>query len=162
MSMIETVNDVKNAFLSRRELTCTFAGVGGKLKKLDAIDMIKKEFKLDDKIVIPIEMKNHTGKPSITGIFYVYDNEKLAKQHINPVIFKRLEKAKTANEAPAAEEKPAEKVEEKPAETKAEDKPVEKVEEKPAETKAEDKPVEKVEEKPAETKAEDKPVEEKS
>ena len=85
--------------------------------------MIKKEFKLDDKIVIPIEMRNHTGKPSITGIFYVYDDENLAKQHINPVIFKRLEKAKTANEKPAekAEEK---KVEEKPAE-KAEEKKVE-------------------------------------
>ena len=118
MSMIETVNDVNNTFLSRRELTCTFAGVGGKLKKLDAIDMIKKEFKLDDKIVIPIEMRNHTGKPSITGTFYVYDDEKLAKQHINPVIFKRLEKAKTAEEKPA-EEKPAEKkTEEKPAEEK--------------------------------------------
>ena len=126
MSMIETVNDVKNTFLSRREITCTFAGVGGKLKKLDAIDMIKKEFKLDDKIVIPIEMRNHTGKPSITGIFYVYDDENLAKQHINPVIFKRLEKAKTANE------KPAEKAEEK----KAEEKPAEKAEEKKAEEKS--------------------------
>jgi len=144
MSMIETVNDVKNTFLSRREITCTFAGVGGKLKKLDAIDMIKKEFKLDDKIVIPIEMRNHTGKPSITGIFYVYDDENLAKQHINPVIFKRLEKAKTANEKPEA---PA--VEEKAEEKKVEEKPAEKAEEK------------KVEEKPAE-KAEEKKVEEKS
>ncbi len=144
MSMIETVNDVKNTFLSRREITCTFAGVGGKLKKLDAIDMIKKEFKLDDKIVIPIEMRNHTGKPSITGIFYVYDDENLAKQHINPVIFKRLEKAKTVKEkpeAPAAEEKAEEK--------KAEEKPAEKAEEK----KAEEKPAEKAEEKKAEEKS---------
>jgi ribosomal protein S24E len=138
MSMIETVNDVKNTFLSRREITCTFAGVGGKLKKLDAIDMIKKEFKLDDKIVIPIEMRNHTGKPSITGTFYVYDDENLAKQHINPVIFKRLEKAKAANEkpeVPPAEEKaPEEKAEEK----KIEEKPTEKAEENPAEKKAEE------------------------
>ncbi len=129
MSMIETVNDVNNTFLSRRELTCTFAGVGGKLKKIDAIDMIKKEFKLDDKIVIPIVMKNHTGRPSITCTFYVYDDENLAKQHINPVIFKRLEKAKTAKEkpeAPAAEEKPTEeKAEEKKAEKKAEEKSTE-------------------------------------
>ena len=80
MSMIETVNDVKNSFLSRREITCTFAGVGGKLKKLDAIDMIKKEFKLDGKFIIPIIMKNHTGRPSITGTFYVYEDEELAKK----------------------------------------------------------------------------------
>ena len=121
MSMIETVNDVKNAFLSRREITCTFAGVGGKLKKLDAIDMIKKEFKLDGKIIIPINMKNHTGRPSITGTFYVYDDENLAKKQINPVIFKRLEKAKTAAEKPA-EEKKEEKTEAKEA---AEEKPAE-------------------------------------
>lgn len=115
MSMIETVNDENNSFLSRREITCTFAGIGGKLKKIDAIEMIKKEFKLDGKIIIPIKMKNHTGRPSITGTFYVYDDEKLARQHVNPVIFKRLEKAKTAKEKPeekAAEEKPKESKEE--------------------------------------------------
>jgi ribosomal protein S24E len=148
MSMIETINDVNNTFLSRRELTCTFAGIGGKLKKLDAIDMIKKEFKLNDKIVIPIELRNHTGKPSITGTFYVYDDENLAKKHINPIIFKRLEKAKTANE------KPAETAEEKPTEKKAEEKPTE-------DKKVEEKSV-KAEEKPAEKKAEEKPTEDKS
>jgi ribosomal protein S24E len=123
MSMIETVNDVKNSFLSRREITCTFAGVGGKLKKLDAIDMIKKEFKLDGKIIIPINMTNHTGRPSITGTFYVYDDENLAKKQINPVIFKRLEKAKTAAEKPAEVKEEAPK--EKPEEEKKESKPAE-------------------------------------
>jgi ribosomal protein S24E len=111
MSMIETINDVNNSFLSRREITCTFAGIGGKLKKLDAIEMVKKEFKLDGKVIIPIKMKNHTGRPSVVGTFYVYDDEKLAKQHINPVIFSRLEKAKTTGEkpdTPAAEEKSTE------------------------------------------------------
>ena len=139
MSMIETVNDVNNTFLSRRELTCTFGGVGGKLKKLDAVDMIKKEFKLDNKIVIPIEMRNHTGKPSITGTFYVYDDEKLAKQHINPVIFKRLEKAEEKAKSPAEEDKPTEQ---KPEETKTEEKPTEKKEAKPADDKPKDKPEE--------------------
>ena len=120
MSMIETLSDVKNSFLSRREITCNFAGLGGKLKKLDAIDMITKEFKLDGKVVIPIKMSNHTGRPVITGTFYVYDEENLAKKQINPVIFKRLEKAKKKSEEPA-EEKPAEAAEaseEKPAEEK--------------------------------------------
>jgi len=118
--MIETVNDVNNSFLSRREITCTFAGIGGKLKKLDAVDMVKKQFKLDGKVVIPISMKNQTGRPSITGTFYVYDDENLAKRQINPVIFKRLEKAKAEKEKLEA---PA--VEENSAETKEEPKPVE-------------------------------------
>ena len=147
MSMIETVNDVKNSFLSRREITCTFAGVGGKLKKLDAVDMIKKEFKLDGKFIIPINMKNHTGRPTITGTFYVYDDENLAKKQINPVIFKRLEKAKTAAEKPA--EAKEEAAPDKPAE--------EQKESKPAEAKEEAAP-----DKPAEEQKESKPAEEKS
>jgi ribosomal protein S24E len=123
--MIETINDVNNSFLSRREITCIFAGIGGKLKKLDAIELVKKEFKLDGKVIIPIKMKNHTGRPSVVGTFYVYDNEKLAKQHINPVIFSRLEKAKTAGEkpdTPIAEEKSTEAkkaAKTKPAEEKS-------------------------------------------
>ena len=33
MSMIETVSDIENSFLSRREITCNFQGLGGKLKR---------------------------------------------------------------------------------------------------------------------------------
>ena len=112
MSIIETVSDVNNTFLSRRELTCNFTGLGGKLKKLESIDMITKQFKLDGKIVIPIKLQNHVGKPLITGTFYVYDDEKLAKEQVNPIIFSRLEKAKKPTE---------EKKEEKPAEKKTEE-----------------------------------------
>jgi len=112
MSIIETVSDVNNTFLSRRELTCNFVGLGGKLKKLESIDMITKQFKLDGKIVIPIKLQNHVGKPLITGTFYVYDDEKLAKRQVDPTIFSRLEKAKKPSEE-KKEEKPAEKKTEK-------------------------------------------------
>ena len=111
MSIIEMITDVNNAFLSRRELTCNFTGLGGKLKKLEAVDMVTKKFKLDGKVVIPMRLKNHVGKPLITGTFYVYDDEGLAKKHINPTIFSRLEKTKaklaeaeTAKEDSAKEE----------------------------------------------------------
>ena len=94
MSIIETITDVDNTFLSRRELTCNFAGLSGKLKKLEAVDMVSKEFKLDGKVVIPIRLKTQVGKPTITGTFFVYEDEELAKKHINPTIFNRLEKTK--------------------------------------------------------------------
>ena len=96
--MIETLSDEKNSFLSRREIICDFKALGGKLKKLEAVEMITKEFKLDGKIVIPIKLQNHTGQPKITGTFYVYDDEKLAKEHVNPAIFARLDKAKNPKE----------------------------------------------------------------
>jgi len=136
MSIIETITDVDNTFLSRREITCNFAGLGGKLKKLEAVDMITKEFKLDGKVVIPMGLKNHVGKPVITGTFYVYDDEGLAKKHVNPTIFSRLEKAKAK-----PDEEAEVKAEEKPAKVKAEEKPAKvKAEEKPAKVKAEEKP----------------------
>ena len=115
MSMIETLSDEKNSFLSRREIICDFKGLGGKLKKLEAVEMITKEFKLDGKIVIPMKLQNHTGQPKITGIFYVYDDEKLAKEHVNPAIFDRLDKAKN----PKEEEKDGKITDEKPAKAEA-------------------------------------------
>ena len=123
MSMIETLSDENNSFLSRREIICDFKGLGGKLKKLEAIEMITKEFKLDGKLVIPIKLQNYTGQPKITGTFYIYDDEKLAREHVNPVIFERLEKAKKAgeekkdesDEKPAKADAPAEKADAEPA-----------------------------------------------
>ncbi|HJJ22321.1 MAG TPA: hypothetical protein OQH54_01195 [Nitrosopumilus sp.] len=129
MSIIETITDVDNTFLSRRELTCNFAGLGGKLKKMEAVDMVTKEFKLDGKIVIPMGLKTHVGKPMITGTFYVYDDEGLAKKQVNPTIFARLEKMKTKLvEAEAAKEAPAEDVvKEAPAEDVVKEAPAEDV-----------------------------------
>ena len=129
MSIIETITDVDNKFLSRRELTCNFAGLGGKLKSLEAVDMITKELKLDGKFVIPMRLKTHVGKPLVTGTFYVYDDEGLAKKHVNPTIFSRLAKTKakiaeaeTAAKEAATEEAPSEDtpVEESKEEEKSE------------------------------------------
>jgi ribosomal protein S24E len=122
--MIETTRDVQNKLLLRREITCTFKGLGGKLKKLEAVDMIAKQFKLEGKVIVPITLKNDTGRPMISGTFYVYDDEKLAREHVKPAIFKRLDKAKGIGEkkeeaeAAPAETKPAEKKEEAPVEKK--------------------------------------------
>lgn len=129
MSIIEAVTDVNNTFLSRRELTCNFAGLGGKLKKLEAVGMVTKEFKLDGKVVIPIRLKSHVGKPMVTGTFYVYDGEELAKRHVDPTVFARLEKtrAKIAEEKQQAEAA-AEETKEAAAEPK--DAPAEESEEK--------------------------------
>ena len=128
MSTIETISDVNNTFLSRRELTCDFPGLSGKLKTLEAVDMITKEFKLDGKVVIPMRLKTNVGMLKVTGTFYVYDDEGLAKKHINPTIISRLEKTKAkiaeaekaATEKAAAEAPAEEAAAEAPAEEKTE------------------------------------------
>ena len=102
--------------------------------------MITKEFNLSDKTVIAINMKNQTGRPNVTGMFYVYESEELAKKQVNPTIFERLERqAKKEAEAAPAEEKAAEA----PAEEKAAEAPAEeKAAEAPAEEKAAEAPAE--------------------
>jgi len=104
MSMIQTLNDENNSFLSRREITCDFKGLGGKLKKMEAVKMITKEYKLEGKFVIPIKLHNHTGQSKITGVFFVYEDEKLAKKHVNPTIFKRLDRAVAKDAEPPKED----------------------------------------------------------
>ena len=126
MSIIETITDVNNTFLSRRELTCNFAGLAGKLEKLQAVDMVTKEFSLDGKIVIPMRLRTHVGKPTVTGTFYVYEDEGLAKKHINPTIFSRLEKSKAKlaekeTTSGSSEESSTENTEAKTEETKEEE-----------------------------------------
>ena|SRR5690242_5948782 len=137
MSMIDVTRDVKNEILSRREITCTFKGLAGKLKRLEAVDVVSKHFKLDGKVIVPIKLQNETGRPMVSGTFYIYDDEKLARQHVKPAIFARSDKAKAGGEkTEEGKEAPAEKIEEKPKEEKK----AEEKEEKPKEKKAEDKP----------------------
>ncbi len=92
MSIIQTLSDVNNTFLSRRELTCNFAGLGGKLKSMEAVDMVTKEFKLDGKVVIPMRLKTHVGMSKVTGIFYVYEDEGLAKKTHQSNYFLKIRK----------------------------------------------------------------------
>jgi len=144
MSMIEVTSDVKNSLLARREITCTFKGLAGKLKKLEAVDVVSKHFKLDGKVIVPIKLQNETGRPMVSGTFYIYDDEKLARQHVKPAIFERLDKAKAGGEkAEEVKEAPVEKVEEKPKTKKEEEKVEEKLtakkEEKPKESKSDKK-----------------------
>lgn len=157
MSMIETIRDVQNNLLLRREITCTFKGLAGKLKKLEAVDMIAKQFKLEGKVIVPILLKNDTGRPMISGTFYIYDDEKLAREHVKPAIFKRLDKAKGGGEkeetketAPAEPKDSAEKKEAKP------EKKEEKVEKKEAHAEKKEGPAEKKEMKKEEKKEETK------
>ncbi len=142
--MIEVTRDVKNDLLARRELTCTFKGLAGKLKKPEAVDMISKQFNIAGKVIVPIILKNETGRPMVSGTFYIYDDEKLARQHLKPAIFSRQEKAKSGGEKEGeTKEAPAKKPEDKkevketkePKESKKEAKEPEKKAKEPKESK---------------------------
>ena len=149
MSVIETASDVNNSFLSRREIVCNFAGVGGKLDKLQAIEMVSKKFKLDGKLVIPMGLENHVGKSTVTGTFFVYEDEKLSKAHINPTVFKRLAKSQKARDEAAAKPEEADEKPEAQADAKDGAKPGD-VKEAPADEKPKEAAAKPEDEKPKE------------
>ena len=62
------------------------------------------EYKLDGKFVVPMKLHTHTGQSKITGVFFVYEDEELAKKHVNSVIFQRLDKAKAKGAEPPKED----------------------------------------------------------
>ena len=105
MSLVEKVADVDNAFLARREITCNFAGLGGRLTRLDAVDIVTKEYGLGGKAVVPMGLKSQVGRTAITGTFYVYGDEAAAKRHVRPSVFKRIDKDRKARAEKEAAEK---------------------------------------------------------
>ena len=72
----------KNALLNRREVKTLFKNSAGKIKRIDAADMIAKQLNADRNLTIPINMKCETGKSDIYATMYIYDNEEEVKKHL--------------------------------------------------------------------------------
>ena len=153
MSEIVTLEDRTNALLKRREVRCLFKGQAGKISRNDAVNLLSQQLKLDKKFVIPVTLKCETGKTDVKGMFYVYDDEGLAKKHLPKYVFLRLlskEERKKVREAEKAKAKKPEGAAPKAvAAPKEEKKEPEKAKEAPKE---QAKPEEKGKEKPAEVK----------
>ena len=75
--------------LEREEVICVFEGMAGKLSRIEAANKIKEELKVN-KLVIPIKLVSEYGKNDLKGLFYIYDNEEIAKKYIPKYIFKRI------------------------------------------------------------------------
>lgn len=119
MSLVEKVADVDNAFLARREITCNFAGLGGRLTRLDAVDAVSKEYGLGGKAVVPMGLRSQVGRTVITGTFYVYGDEESAKRHVRRAVFERIGKDRKARAEKEAAEAEAEASAKESAEAEA-------------------------------------------
>lgn len=71
-----------NALLNRREIKTLLKNSAGKIKRVDAADIIAKQLNVDRNLTIPINMKCETGKPDIHAIMYIYNNEEDVKKHL--------------------------------------------------------------------------------
>ena len=155
LSTFITLEDKTNGLLKRREVKCSFKGSAGRLTRKEAVEILTKELKLDEKFVIPANLICKNGVNDIHGTFYIYDDENLAKKHLPKYIIMRMltkEERKKVKEAEKAKSKGSSgdisaKVEEAPKE-------VAKVEEAPKEVAKVETEIEKLENK---TEVDDKP-----
>lgn len=71
-----------NALLNRREIKTLLKNSAGKIKRVDAADIIAKQLNVDRNLTIPINMKCETGKSDIHATMYIYNNEEDVKKHL--------------------------------------------------------------------------------
>ncbi len=71
-----------NALLNRREIKSLLKNSAGKIKRVEAADIIAKQLNVDRNLTIPINMKCETGKSDIYATMYIYNNEEDLKKHL--------------------------------------------------------------------------------
>lgn len=80
---VVTLQDRKNALLNRRELKVIIKNTQGQLNKLNAASIVASHFHLNQQEqVIPILMKNETGRTDIHALFYIYSSLEDARQQL--------------------------------------------------------------------------------
>ena len=71
-----------NALLNKREIKSLLKNSAGKIKRVEAADIIAKQLNVDRNLTIPINMKCETGKSDIYATMYIYNNEEDVKKHL--------------------------------------------------------------------------------
>ena len=76
------LEDHNNTLLNRREIKSVLKNSAGKVKRVDAADMIAKQLNIDRNVIIPISMKCETGKSDTYATMYIYNDEDEAKKQL--------------------------------------------------------------------------------
>ena len=80
---VVTLQNRKNPLLNRRELKVIIKNTQGQLNKLSAPSLIASHFHLNQQEqVLPILMKNETGRTDIHALFYIYNSLEDAQQQL--------------------------------------------------------------------------------
>lgn len=69
-----TLEDRNNRLLSRREIKLTLKDASGRLSRMNAADLVAKEFDVDRNAVVPIKMVSEKGSTDVHSTFYIYES----------------------------------------------------------------------------------------
>jgi small subunit ribosomal protein S24e len=77
---VNTLQDLHNSLLNRREITAILRDAAGKITRIDAANHIADKLNVDNKKVITISMIGQRGTPDLKSTFYIYNNEQEMNQ----------------------------------------------------------------------------------
>jgi len=103
------LEEKSNPLLNRIEVKCIIKEVNGMLKRADAAKMVAERLNYGNKFVIPISLKGESGKRDIKGLFYIYDDESIARAQLPKYIIARLTGEKVEKKGKKREEGKASK-----------------------------------------------------
>jgi small subunit ribosomal protein S24e len=81
-SQVVILEEHNNTLLDRREIKSVLKNCAGRVKRIDAVDMVAKELNINSNVIIPINMKCETGKSDIYATMYIYNNNEDAKKQL--------------------------------------------------------------------------------
>lgn len=90
MLALEIQSDFENMLLRRREISALVRGLSGKLTRQAAVDLLATQAKVDGKQVHVISLQPRAGTPDLSGVFYVYEDEKDAQRQLPKYLRVRL------------------------------------------------------------------------
>ena len=81
-SQVIILEEHTNTLLDRREIKSVLKNCAGRVKRVDAVDMVAKELNIDSNVIIPINMKCETGKSDIYATMYIYNDSEDARNQL--------------------------------------------------------------------------------
>jgi small subunit ribosomal protein S24e len=79
---VAVLEDRRNSLLNRREVKVLFRGAAGRINRNEAAEKIASQLNVNNKQVIPINLRCQTGMTDVHGILYVYEDENEAARQL--------------------------------------------------------------------------------
>jgi small subunit ribosomal protein S24e len=76
------LSDKTNVLMNRREIIVLFKEQAGKLRRIEASEIVAKKFGLNKNCVVPINMRSERGKKNFIGTFYAFNTEEEIKSQV--------------------------------------------------------------------------------
>ena len=87
---IMVIEERHNPLLNRIEVKCKINGRNGNLKRSDVVKLLAETLNYSNRFIVPISMQGEHGTNDLKCLFYVYEDESIARKQLPKYIIARL------------------------------------------------------------------------